>query len=777
MPPAPAPSLPDRSVLWRYNLYKTGTDKLVSWLLETAASVGYGDPKNLPKPPVPVKKLLKCADAIVSRMPHIPGSMVDITDDVIRGRQVYADLFSSSRVEGQKPDASDISHQHFIDALHTIHKQLKEARKKQKVGKEGNKGFGIPLATPPATPLSPVKNSQFTLPRERSLQSLFKHLEVDEPTDRPFSTPEKQKKPAAAPIPVKHSIAIDPVAESRFALLCFLEDMADIHSFIRDLWEDVVAGKVSVGTATTTTENAFGCIRRAQYVLIDTFHELGTKDTTGLFLSLVQVATSMRDHSKTTLIIGDKLQWDPHKTHLLCIDATLIATEAINECRQYRAAKKKRGGCVYTMSDMATVLSDAHPFAKALFKVLPDLLLLDNADNEYANALCAQDGSHDMQISTAMMTQSYCDIYDIVGPEIDSLLPTGMDATLKRLERDIANRDDILGTILCPPSFGQPETLLSTLLREKKVLAQLQSPSLDRTKSRTAAEARVAKALPLGASEQFKFSRWLVTQTSAPMANDGWVTLGLAYLYRACLYYGLLSEKWPDMEWLIALQSQTRSYVIEVAEYADEFAWSRHYKMAFGVPPEYIKKVNMSKITEGMRKVESQLLWPKLGEALAQAEDVLGYERGDMMEEVLHQIADRVYTGKKGRRGEAKYTSLELLTAFKQATIHDEMELNFSYTSFWANNAKLLHTMSKFLRKRIPEMLQEIAVGADFEIVHPLLKEAALSVSLGEPLMGTQIALAAKMMEKHIKAEGDKFTSEARALSSNGAGQGTWIGK
>ncbi|KAF2165524.1 hypothetical protein M409DRAFT_24377 [Zasmidium cellare ATCC 36951] len=754
----PAASLPDRLVWDRYTLYKTGTKKVVSWLLDTATSIGYGDPKQKPTGPVAVHKMLKCATAIVkSQRVHIPGSMVDLIDEVIRGRQTYADLFSSSRRSTEKPDSSDISHQHFIEALQAIHQTLKEARKKQKAEKDGrNINSMANFATSPATPISPTKPSELTLPREQSLQSLFKHLQVDEPVAQPFSTPEKKKEATVAK--AQPTVAIDPIAESRFALLCYPEDMAEIHAFVRDLWEDVVSGKTTADCATQVTENAFGCMRRGTYTLHNTFQGLGRRDV-------------------DDAVVGDRAHWHSDKTHLLCLDATLIANTAVEECRAYAAAKKKRGG-VYNLGETAVSIAGVHPFAAALFKAIPDLHLVANPNNEYASVFYPHDGKYDMQICAAMMTQSYIDIYEIVGPDkVGELFVDATSRFVKRLEGDIAYRDAVVDQVRNPPSFGRPETLLETLIKQKKFLSQLQAPNLATAKSKVAAEARLAKALPIGAWDQLKFSKWMVRQASAAMANDGWVTLGMAYLYRASRYFGLLSSEWPDMEWLIKLQSQNRSYVIEVAEHADDEAWSRHWRMAFGLPPEYIKRINMNRITDGMRKVESKLLWPKLGEVLARAEEVLGYERGDMAEEVLHQIADLVYAkdAKKQRRGEAKYTSIELLSAFKQAMTHDELQLNFSYAEFWSMNARLLHQLWQFLTPRIPDMLKEEGIGADMEIVHPLLKEAGLSVTASQPLVGTQLAVAARMIEMHVLACGNKFTRDSGLMSSEGAGEGTWM--
>ncbi|KAK4499198.1 hypothetical protein PRZ48_009711 [Zasmidium cellare] len=778
----PTSSLPDRLVWDRYTLYKTGTKKIVSWLLETAAKVGFGDPHYKPTGPIAVKKMVKCADAIAKtqQSEHIPGSMIDLIDEVIRGRQAYSDLFSQ-RTTTQKPDPSDISHQHFIDALQGIHQTLKDARKKQKAEKNGLLStIGLAnLATPPATPISPTKPSEFSLPREHSLQSLFKNLQVDEPVAQPFSTPEKKQQQSAVP-KTQPIVALDPVAESRFALLCYLEDMAEIHTFVRDMWEDVISGRTTPDCATQVTENAFACMRRGTYTLHDTFRGLGRHDVDTFFLDLNAMATAMMSRHADAVVVGERVHWHSDKTHLLCLDATLIASTAIDECRAYAASKKKRGG-VYKLGETAESIAGVHPFAAALFKAIPDLHLVANPNNEYASAFYPYDGEYRMQICAAMMTQSYIDIYDIVGPDkIGDLVVDATSKFAKRLERETALRDKVVAEVRNPPSFGRPETLLEILIKQKKFLAQLQSPNLETTKSKVAAEARIAKSLLIGDWEQLKFSKWMTSQASAAIANDGWVTLGLAYLYRASRYFGLLPIEWPDMDWLIKLQSQNRSYVIEVAEHADDEAWSRHWRMAFGLPPEYIRKTNMNKITEGMRKVESQLLWPKLGEILAKAEEVLGFERGDMAEEVLHQIADIVYAkdaNKKHRRGEARYTSIELLSAFKQAMTHDELELNFSYIEFWATNAKLLHQIWTFLSPRIPDMLKEHGIGVDMEIVHPLLKEAGLSVSCEAPLVGTQLAVAARMIEKHIDAHGDTFTKRAREMSSDGAGKGTWVVK
>ena len=133
------------SLYGRYKLYKSGTEKVIRWLVEASASLQAhpnttqtGTKKSENRvhtkttPPIRIhfKELVLHAKSIASADPPrgIPFSIIDVIKEVITGRKICAEWYAS---ESSK-DGSDLAkendfHTHFIQVLKKVRNILTAA--------------------------------------------------------------------------------------------------------------------------------------------------------------------------------------------------------------------------------------------------------------------------------------------------------------------------------------------------------------------------------------------------------------------------------------------------------------------------------------------------------------------------------------------------------------------------------------------------------------------------------------------------------------------------
>lgn len=728
----------------RYALYKSGTATLVTWLLSTAATCGFGDPKNPPKNPVPVSRLLRCARAISDRTPaaHIPANIIETAVDVIRGRELYVELYA-------KIGEQDASHQHFIDQLWNVVMVLKDARKRFK--NEKPKKAEIRNSSGDSR-----TSAESALPADRdSAANMFTHLTVESPPAKPFSTPEKPT--AAKSYPILPTLAMTLKEERRMALVCYLEDMAELRKYIKQLWEAYVDGDLSLDVVGTTTELAFGCMRRAEEDLQVVFEKSGgASDRMNQFwlLSLGFMQDMKVEEVPTA-----------YREELLCTDAGQLANIAKRECILLTESKSNNQA---TFSQAGVDFSKWGRFGSNLMRILPDLVRVANPMDEFTSDFCPSSGLYESRIFTTMMIQSYMDIYHTIGdPAL--VVHNALDAAYNRGSKMVEHYRRVRAKVRNPLAPGAIGMLEQRLSETGTFLKALRMSDIDRS-SYTNSEARIFQTLPVGAIENLKYLKWAISMTSTSIANDGWIVISMAYLYRASQHYGFLSEKWEDLEWLIALQSKSRPYVIEVAEHADEEAFCRHYRMAFGMGMGAIDDRKVNQCMQKMRRVESLLEYPARMELESQSQDRLGCERGEMQEVVLRKMtSDRFFgKGQKNSKQENKkrFTNIELLETYKQSFTTDEPEYNMDFLGLWSDMAELMKSMNDFLYMRLMREETDPILCLDAQVAKPLLEEAAYFKKNGMPMIRTQIAIGANMIEKHIRAKGGFFLRETLGMSS-----------
>jgi hypothetical protein len=296
-----------------YKQYKTDTDKITTWLAETAKKCGYqspfSDPKALgesvadqsEKPPklkgrarklardaaaaaaekkmlassaaeanekaketkytVPVCEFEVMAEHIANSQDtslKIPRGFINLMKRCIKTRRGTSDWFQENvPVTADKELDSTDRHLHFADVLQRTLQTLLPVEELRKGGSTtGKQSTGLSGAEP----------------AKGDLANAFSLLKVDEAEDEDFDPftalvpAESGEKKAPAPQKVRYVVDTDDDdgEEWFFALHCFFFDMHELRIFLSVLWSIYKTGQVDLATVAVTTNTAYDLMRRAE---------------------------------------------------------------------------------------------------------------------------------------------------------------------------------------------------------------------------------------------------------------------------------------------------------------------------------------------------------------------------------------------------------------------------------------------------------------------------------------------------------------------------------
>jgi hypothetical protein len=298
-----------------YKQYKTDTDKITTWLAETAKKCGYKSPSFDPKAPgenvanrngkppklkgrarklardaaataaaaekmtpasstanandkaeetkytVPVREFEVMAEHIAKSQDaslKIPRGFINLMKRCIKTRRGTSDWFQENvPVTAVEELNSTDRHLHFANVLQrTLQTLLPVEELRKGDGTTGKQSTGLSGA-------EPVKGD---------LANAFNLLKVDEAEDEDFDPltalvpAESGEKKASAPQRVRYVVDTedDDGEEWFFALHCFFFDMHELRIFISVLWSLYKAGQIDLATVAVTTNTAYDLMRRAE---------------------------------------------------------------------------------------------------------------------------------------------------------------------------------------------------------------------------------------------------------------------------------------------------------------------------------------------------------------------------------------------------------------------------------------------------------------------------------------------------------------------------------
>ncbi|KAK4501974.1 hypothetical protein PRZ48_007784 [Zasmidium cellare] len=251
-------ALPE-SYLTTYKSYKTGTSKIVTWLVENArrcgadlsflpatagASKGNEPKKGVPsKYPVPIREFTSLANTIVSTTSpriRIPKHITTLIKGVIGLRKYAAKLFAQFSKNKTDPAilADRAGHAHFVTVLEDVLEILQ-----------------------------PTTSN--TASQDDDLDNVFAALSVEEVTSE-GTTRAKSAKKVNGP---QYEMEEEEDGDDFFVFVTFMNDMNDIRSRLMRVWADYRCGKLDLMSAAITTDTAFNMMKRNSSELLESYPE------------------------------------------------------------------------------------------------------------------------------------------------------------------------------------------------------------------------------------------------------------------------------------------------------------------------------------------------------------------------------------------------------------------------------------------------------------------------------------------------------------------------
>lgn len=415
-----------------YKRYKTGTEKLVKWLTESArlcqpieVKTGVGPPTSKSSKKATCANLLAYAQRITTStepLIDIPIDIINVAKDAISGRKHCADWYAAlatglaaTSVRAQ----SNARHRKFLCVLESIFDALKKEHKARR-------------------PKRKKKLPELAADTE-DLSNLYLHLNLEEPSPasedvqpqtsarRTLKTEERRLEKA----PVYE--LEDEREEKTFAIWCLFKDFFDMRMQVRRMWEQYMSGELSFLVASKVTEFAINMMKQAavgfaqQHPELDNFEKM--MKLIG-FETYVAEAITAGAHSYLEYASGMKpaIPTGTDKPDLLCMQAWV----ALENFRNHLPYAFTRDGEASEGKKKPYSTLPGHPFGQVMISIAEDLKglapqLSMGPDSMY-NLNAGLDG-YTVQLLFSMSdrvhrtsliaaTQMYFEIFDILGSEL-----------------------------------------------------------------------------------------------------------------------------------------------------------------------------------------------------------------------------------------------------------------------------------------------------------------------------------------------------------------------
>ena len=711
--------------------------------------------------------------------------------DVIAGRQVCAEWYSGQNLQlSSSLGIQDESHRHFIDVLREVRDILEEAREKHHAITESTTSSGDGNA-----PASTKKPKGYKAPESEAkdraaMANLFAHLEIEEPSASPLGKKSKvgKAKPVQPAAPSEeHDYTITETDDTAFALWCFLEDLRDARTFARDTWKEFANGDVSFLVAAMVTDVAFGLMCSADNDFTFAYPKLKSHGDINRFFGLAFAVTDGRCSLVRCNAAASVTQTKPgiDIADVMCPIAGVLlqAYEAKFSVRGYTVGTVRglHDGQPVASSSMQNLISTWHEFGPVLLEHEPSfgeqdinkLGMMMHCD-EFSRGLHNLTETGAMPMWLAVACQTYMDVYDIVGSnpacgvEIlrNSLLRT--ETAVRHLMSAVpkTNMDDKfeeMATICGRSAHG----FASAGLRAQDVREYVARHG--GANNALAAPDPLLSSMPVYTGTLLHGVKVLPHIMSIAASNIGCDVLAMAYLYKALRHLGLSSAVWHDLDFIIAEQSMDRPLVTKTPVGADPRALARHFQLALGVPVTHFTRNPTLALPKNFepknaRRLKMTSRYGRASVARTNSDKVRGVQESNNYEAVLQALTESDDEAVKPTTG-AKFTPLQLLSTYRKSVISDEPHLNFDYIGFWVDCEQLLHGMSPKLLAKLPRSLSQ-NVGAAWQFVDALLRDAANVQSQSRSLSNAAISDAATILDEFIKHNAKKYTQPAFDQSS-----------
>ncbi|KAK4618927.1 hypothetical protein CLAFUW4_12296 [Fulvia fulva] len=796
----------------RYQRYKANTDKLITWLVETAnrqcdvtrlvrSLRGQRDWGQYAKDTifeVRAAELVPLAQAIIAARPlvGIPAGIMTTAKDVIVGRQSSADKYarrSMKRFSALLDE--DIAHQHFIGVLQQVHDVLSTSHQHRT----------DQHAVDQYRDTSPTSTKRISSSPEPE-RNTFDHS-----TSRDSATINNETTATSyihnhAPLDLsKASFKLEKQKDDRlFALCCHLHDLGDARAMIRDAWVQYMDGNFSFLAASITTDAGFGLMRCLDDEFAVLNQELATYEDILNFLHLDVV---WYPGDKCVLIVNEgynkeNLTFDAGQnvTELLCGPGALTVRYHAAQMRHFQPKDRKGSQKENISHDCLAQWSRSHPLAETIYSncfFLFGKLQTQDRFDDFISAFVDVASSGQRRTWHVVATQTYMDVFDIPGMKKSM----GMD-TLKQAasmcqttheqihEYFKSHLAEILGAKHAIQWFlGASRSTHKAMKVSESDHSALRSGKMHSAKFKAQMQVMrenvnnwtrgLEDQLPTCAGSSAISIKLLMLEEGVRSCNDNIMVHAMAFLYKAARHVGYANLNWPDMEFLIQSQPSGSSFAPGSTRTTTLSGLLRSFETSAGIyiaahtgTPAAPDPLRNGRPVRVGADFTSRLLAALHGDG----KSFVSLPTTKLVQILLHQVTSAEEATQeakgKGQASQSKtYSVSELLATFMSSFKQDEPNLNFNYAGFWIDCSQLLHDIVGALKSHKSMKPSDVARYVESSdgprrFAHFTLGEAAAAQDDRELLSLSLLAAVGPLIDAHIERDGNSFVKAAYGQSS-----------
>ncbi|KAL9064344.1 MAG: hypothetical protein Q9161_008944 [Pseudevernia consocians] len=634
-----------------YRRYKSQTDKIAQWLLETAELCGYQpsasplevrkttsktnaagggrlkgrarkdarqqesttSTAHLPahKPTGPIFRIrlsdfVELASVIATAGPKkakVPDTLLELVQRTVDLRRLYSDFYQAMAAKTNDKSIHDSNKRHsfFTEALEEVQRILRPAN----VG---------PQPTGKLNDMSQTKvDSDFD---SNTLSNRFHNLQVYEQTELEVlemdPTPGSSKASKKPPKPQRNveyttDGGKDSVDEMYFALCCHFEDLHRIQSYLQKMWEGYKAGTIELETASLTTNVALEIVQRMDKDFLELFPDIPrSDDPSRLFFLIFSEACNVDQENiqqKGDLFnyeLADIGQWIYLPTTIILNSFSHLTSPTSIPDLKWESSSAYSSGKEREKISLRQKLSDDQ---NILTEVLADFYLTSMSSSpllgidELSKGVCDMWQTKKVPLWLSFAAQVYLDITHILGREVQKALE----------ELRVAGKETKAALALTLQSPHRPGIWPPTNEQAfGNVIAYINDwilgDAIGKVRRTAFRGTRRGDSRQQGETEPFyMLTRNPLLCGTMQLAltilkyNAGCVIAGAwgsvlysAHLYNALQKNAILDVAWPDMEVFISVHTTSRLFAGDLPSTLEEC--QKRCNLVMGAAPEYLAK-------------------------------------------------------------------------------------------------------------------------------------------------------------------------------------------
>ena len=723
-----------QELIGRYQRYKHGTRNLVYWLTKTAASCGdletvlksfqpnsTSKKRTLVAPELEVRahELMALARLIAengrSVGMEVPEGMLLIVQDVIAGREECAAWYAGQALKsGSGTQKEDEGHRGFIEILRDVLEILKGFRASTSAA-----GVGDEQDTNTS-----AKKKKGRKKKDVKLSGMFEDLHLEEPGENPLGDAPAVTILRAGAQPTSIKLKLEQQeGDAAFKIWCFLQDLCDVRTYIRETWQDFKDGELSFMAASLITDTAFGLMRRAD----ENFRAISPTKSTEWRQILQYLGLTMFTYKSGAWVRPNPGQGEvssPRGTEsksnidiveVLC-PLAYILLEQHQKCAKGFSEAVKSGRQDFSKVPVPLC---PHALETAMYGILGTVHYesklqhseADGHSDEYVQGLIDLYKTGKIHVWMVTACQSYLDIFDILGTNIAQIGASAVQSCDLLFQQTF---DDFMNLRDEDNRLYMNEDMVPVLLRLAATRINLSKANRLETGEEGMTEGAEKDAswieqgaLPAFAGCRAAVAKLVVYQTGLSIAAHENAVISMAHLYKSLRAQGSLKTEWQDMEFFLAAFGKKQPLVTPIDKVYDGNQAIKRYMLALGATSRDVNAA--SKLPESAtmvkRPARSLTITSPLLHALLDctSDGTMTHRRygvrTDLVTAVLEGVSDRTAGGKgKGGDGSSSkgqgFAAVQLLTSMRQHLVREEPLVNFDFAGFTLSCTHLLRGLA-----------------------------------------------------------------------------------